>query len=80
MSDQPTLYRYATAGEILDGMYRELPVVAAKPNYEAAADQLGLIDWIAIQNTHPSSVEMPSYEWLKAEARSVVDAALGEPA
>ena len=33
---KPTLYRYATAGEILDGMYRELPVVRAEPNYEAA--------------------------------------------
>ena len=28
---EPTLYRYATAGEILDGMYRELPVVRAEP-------------------------------------------------
>ena len=45
-------------------------------DYEAAADQLGLIDWMAMQTKHPSSVEMPPYEWLLAEANAVVDAAL----
>ena len=44
---------------------------------KAAADQLGLIDWIAMQTKHPSSVEMPPYEWLLAEATAIVDAALG---
>ncbi len=44
----------------------------------AAADQLGLIDWMAMQTKHPSSVEMPPYEWLLAEASAIVDAALGE--
>ena len=43
---------------------------------KAAADQLGLIDWMAMQTKHPSSVETPPYEWLLAEAGAVVDAAL----
>lgn len=41
--------------------------------YQAAADQLGLIDWVALQNRHASSVEMPPYSWLKAEATAIVD-------
>ena len=46
-------------------------------DYGAATDQLGLIDWIAMQTKHPSSVEMPPYEWLASEAHAVVDAAIG---
>ena len=47
-------------------------------DYEAAAHQMGLIDWVALQKRHPSSVEMPPYSWLKAESRAIVDAALGD--
>lgn len=47
-------------------------------DYEAAADQLGLVDWVALQNKHPSSVEMPPYEWLLSEATAIVAAAIGD--
>ena len=59
---------------VIDGRYVDREAI----DHEAAADQLGLIDWWAMQTKHPSSVEMPPYEWLLAEAGAVVDAALEE--
>ena len=85
MSDLPSPDSFKRSGVTLDDVK---PIIRAYVmgrlvdreaiDYEAATDQLGLIDWIAMQTKHPSSVEMPPYEWLKAEATAVVDAAIGD--